>query len=293
MTENSIDVGVSVVIPAHNAAGTILEQLDALRSQDSDSLSEVIVVDSVSTDETRAVVQCIANDWPKVRIVTAVSSGANVARNTGVAATSSVFLLLCDADDVVGENWLSTMLEGLADNDLVRGRCSLDLLNDPATIAARGAVATTRAPLNQKGFGGLGGNCGFRRSAWEQLGGLRNHHHAPDDAEFFWRAHLEGLRIAYLDGAIVHYRLRPGFESLYQQQRSWASGRALLFREFGDTGLIERRSVAAAGKSWIWTAVHFLDRSSPDPARRGRWVRVHAANIGRLRGSLRHRVFFP
>lgn len=283
---------ISVVIPAHNAAATIAEQLDALASQDCAELLEVIVVDSASTDTTTSIARDLEARWPKVRIVTGPGPGANLARNTGVRAARADDVLLCDADDVVASDWISTMSGGLVDADLVRGRYSLDLLNDAETIAARGSLASTSAPSDQR-FGGLGGNCGFRRTAWEQLGGLREHHYGSDDAEFFWRAHEAGLRVEYLHDAVVHYRLRPGFDTLYRQQRTWAEGRALLYREFRETEFMQRRSTFDALRSWAWALRHLPDCRSADAATRGTWVRVHANNVGRAIGSARHRVYFP
>lgn len=283
---------LSVGIPAHNADAVILEQLEAIQRQDASWLDEVIVADSLSTDGTASVVQEFASSWPKVRVVRAARAGANVARNAAAAASSSDAVILCDADDVVGDGWLEALFQALQSCDVVRGRYALDALNDPDVVAARGLLASTDPPVEGELFGGLGGNCGFRRSAWEQLGGLLEHHYGSDDAEFFWRAHLAGMRVGYVHEAVVHYRLRPGYSSLFRQQMQWASGRALLFKEFGGSGLIERRSLWSAAKAWVWLAIHLPDRFSSTPSRKGRWVRHAAESYGRLRGSLRHRVFY-
>lgn len=284
---------LAVVIPAHNAASTIGEQLDAIQRADHTALAEVIVVDSMSTDSTHAVVEGYGAIWSKVRIVRAQRPGANAARNAGVRASSSDAILLCDADDVVTATWTTIMFEHLQRNDLVCGRYSLELLNDEATIAARGDVASTRAPEDGEFFGGVGGNCAFRRSAWDQLGGLREYHYGGDDAEFFWRAHLGGLRVGYADAAVVEYRLRPDYSGLFRQQMAWSSSRALLYAEFGSEGLIARRTVSDALKSWAWLLVRVRDSWSDDPRSKGRWVRTLADSIGRIRGSMRHRILYP
>lgn len=283
---------VSIVIPAHNAADTLEAQLDAIKASDAAWISEVVVVDSFSTDSTASLVREYSTKWPKVRTVKADRPGANAARNTGVAATTADAVLLCDADDVVASSWSASLFRSLQDHDLVCGRYSLEELNDSATRAARGEVASTSPPPTGQLFGGIGGNCGFRRSAWNSLGGLREYHYGCDDAEFFWRGHLSGLAVGYEDDAVVHYRLRPGMRSLYRQQVTWSSGRALLFKEFGASGLMTRRSPAAALKAWAWLVVHLPDARSDDPTARGRWVRGLADAVGRVRGSIRHRVLF-
>ena len=283
---------ISVAIPAHNAGCTIIEQLEAIHSQDFDRLDEVIVVDSLSTDDTAAVVRAYSDRWPKVRLVAATRPGANTARNVGVASSTSPAVLLCDADDVVADDWLEPMFQALDEHDVVRGRYALDLLNDAATVAARGSLASTSPPNEGESFGGLGGNCGFRRSVWEALGGLLEHHYGSDDAEFFWRARLAGFDVAYVDASVVNYRLRPGMKPLFQQQMLWASGRAQLYKEFHAAGLVQRRSAAAVLKTWAWLTVHLPDARSKDPAKRGRWVRSAADSVGRVRGSILHRVVY-
>ena len=62
---------LSVVIPAHNEEGTIVETLGGLVSTlEREQIDhEVVVVDDSSTDETHAVVERFAEDHPTVRCV--------------------------------------------------------------------------------------------------------------------------------------------------------------------------------------------------------------------------------
>jgi glycosyltransferase involved in cell wall biosynthesis len=284
---------VAVVIPAFNAAQHLSEQLAAVRAQDSPFLREVIVVNNASTDSTRQVAERWQADWSKLVVIDEPRSGGNVARNTGVRASQSEIVLLCDSDDVVGEGWISALRIALADHDLARGRYELDVLNDAQVRAARGPVEATLQPDDQRPLQGLGGNCAFWRAVWLEMGGLYEHHYGSDDEEFFWRAQLAGYDAAFVDDAVVHYRLRPSLTGLYRQQKAWASNRAQLYREFGHHGFIRRRSANEAAKAWAWLLLHAGDAFSADVERRGRWIRVAAGNAGRLSGSVRHRVFYP
>lgn len=287
------DCGFDVVIPAHNAAETIGQQLEAIRRNDQPRLREVVVVDSCSVDATAELALSLNSTWGKIRVVHASEPGANAARNAGIAAGLSDLVLLCDADDIVSDDWAEALVSALAEFDAVRGRYSLGLLNDSETIAARGSLSSTQAPDPEAVIDGLGGNCGFRRSVWKELGGLSERHTGSDDVEFFWRAALAGFRTAYVDEAVVHYRLRPGLDSLFRQQRAWAANRALLHKEFGRHGFIRRRRIGAAVKQWGWLIAHLHFARSNDPAERGRWVRASATSVGNLEGSLRHRVWYP
>ena len=282
-----------VVIPAYNATSTIVEQLEAVRRNDQAALGEVLVVDSLSTDTTADLVTDYVTRWSKVRLVRAPHPGANAARNCGIRAGGSDLILLCDADDVVADDWASNLVHALSEYELVRGRYSLELLNDSDTIVARGSVGSTHPPAPGSVIDGLGGNCGFRRTAWDQLGGLSENHTGSDDVEFFWRAALEGMRVGYADDAIVNYRLRPAYKDLYRQQKSWAANRALLYKEFGATGSIQRRSIAKALRQLAWLVIRLPSSWSKDPSERGAWTRAAASAVGHLEGSARHRVWFP
>lgn len=96
---------VSVVIPAHNAAGTIRAAVDSALTQTLTEI-EVIVVDDASTDATAAVVETIAD--PRVKLLRRErNAGSSATRNAGIAAACGTWVGFLDADDV----WLPRKLE--------------------------------------------------------------------------------------------------------------------------------------------------------------------------------------
>ncbi len=86
--------GVSVVIPAYNAADYIAATIQSVLAQ-SVRPREVIVVDDGSTDATRE----IAATFP-VTLIAQSNRGCSVARNTGTEAASGEFIAYLDADDL-------------------------------------------------------------------------------------------------------------------------------------------------------------------------------------------------
>ena len=67
-------MNVSVVIPAYNAAGTIAETLTSLRAQTYEGW-EAIVVNDGSSDQTAAIVQGIAQQDARIRVVNQARMG--------------------------------------------------------------------------------------------------------------------------------------------------------------------------------------------------------------------------
>jgi glycosyltransferase involved in cell wall biosynthesis len=86
---------VSVVIPAKNVAAYVGETIASALAQD--EVTEVIVVDDGSTDDTVAIVRAVAD--PRLHLMTNDSAGVSSARNLGARHASGDWLVFLDADD--------------------------------------------------------------------------------------------------------------------------------------------------------------------------------------------------
>lgn len=86
---------VSVVIPAKNVAAYVGETIASALAQD--EITEVIVVDDGSTDDTVAIVRAVAD--PRLHLMTNDSAGVSSARNLGARHASGDWLVFLDADD--------------------------------------------------------------------------------------------------------------------------------------------------------------------------------------------------
>ncbi|MFD2816570.1 glycosyltransferase family 2 protein [Paracoccus aerius] len=75
---------VSVIIPAYNAADTILATLASVQAQTYAPI-EILVVDDGSTDTTRLIVERMAAREPRLRVICQQNAGVARARNRGLA----------------------------------------------------------------------------------------------------------------------------------------------------------------------------------------------------------------
>lgn len=75
----------SIIIPAYNVAQYIEEYVESVLKQDYDNY-EVIVVDDGATDETPQIIDNLALQSEKVKVLHKENGGASSARNQGIQA---------------------------------------------------------------------------------------------------------------------------------------------------------------------------------------------------------------
>lgn len=91
---------VSVVMPARNAARTIESAIASVRAQ-TDPRWELIVVDDGSTDGTATLVERLAAEDPRIRLLrNAVAAGPGPARNRAIGDARGRWLAFLDSDDL-------------------------------------------------------------------------------------------------------------------------------------------------------------------------------------------------
>lgn len=99
--------GISVVIPVLNAGKYLPELLPAIFAQKPAAPDEVILVDSNSTDNTRA----IAATFDKVRVVPIARFSHGGSRNLGAAEARGAFVVFLSQDAKPrGDDWLEKLL---------------------------------------------------------------------------------------------------------------------------------------------------------------------------------------
>ena len=112
---------VSVIVPAFNAVSRIRPCLESIIAQDYGDI-EIIVVDDASLDgtgeEAREIMEALGQDY---RVITHDSNkGVSSSRNTGIEAAKGEYICFVDGDDVVMENFVSSLHASIAD-----GKCEV------------------------------------------------------------------------------------------------------------------------------------------------------------------------
>lgn len=102
-----INIDISVIIPAFNAADSIEVLVQTLLGETTLS-SEIIVVDDGSTDETWTLLSAITDE--RLILIRQENQGVYAARNTALAIHRGEWVVFLDADDRVAADFLQERL---------------------------------------------------------------------------------------------------------------------------------------------------------------------------------------
>jgi glycosyltransferase involved in cell wall biosynthesis len=281
---------VSLIVPARNAARTLTQQLDAISEQDYAGSFELIVAVNGGRDGTAEVADRWIRQSGLGQVVDASArQGPGYARNRGAAAARGDFLAFCDADDVVSGGWLRALVAGSEQADIVAGRHSTDLLNEPLVRSCQSVWPPDR-PLHDFLPIASGSNCAVWRDVFDALGGFDEQSATSEDVSFSWRAQLTGFHLSVAEGALVHKRFRTSRLAIAPQYFRYGIGDAWLYSRFGSAGM-PRRNVREAIREWLAIA-RGLPSLAGTPGRWGRVLQMAALACGRITGSVRYRARF-
>lgn len=208
---------VSIVIPARNAAETIAETLESVRSQTSPDW-EVIVVDDGSSDATAAVASSFAPQDSRIRVVSRPPQGVCAARNTGIDLARFDWLLFLDADDWLTPTFLERMTRELAQNpSLDAVHCRWSRVAPDGTLCGGDQFSDEVGDL----FDLFACTCAFavhacivRKSLVEAVGGFDTSLRICEDWDLWQRIARTGARFGAIQEVLALYRMRPASASV-------------------------------------------------------------------------------
>ncbi|MCZ4558132.1 GT2 family glycosyltransferase [Rhodococcus sp. PvR044] len=287
---------VSVIVPTFNCAHLLDVQLTALAGQDYSGEFEVIVSDNGSTDGLRALLtnHPLAAQLNLRSVDSAGVVGASHARNVGVGHARGDFLAFCDADDRAHRNWLTEMVTVAATSDAVGGPIETVSLNDPEIAKWLPAPPPDRQ-ATVKGMYPVAGSCNFGlwRSVFDSVGHWdESYVTGSEDADYCLRLQLAGFSLAHAPHALMAYRIRTSHSEFRRQQSAWAQAQVRLYAQYRDRGA-ERLPLTMTPMQLLLLALH--NPALPRSLRQlsyGEWLFYAAGIAGRVRGSIRHRVYF-
>jgi cellulose synthase/poly-beta-1,6-N-acetylglucosamine synthase-like glycosyltransferase len=230
---------LSIVVAARNEARNIARCLESLLAQDypADRL-QIVAVDDESEDATRAIMREVSGDHDERLSIVCTHDERSNARGKaraiaqGIDHATGEIILLTDADCVAPATWARSVVEYFVDgvdafggftviraDDYFSAVQQLDWIH-LQSLAAGGLAFNV--PL-----GVIGNNFGFRREAYEQVGGYRAvDFSVTEDFALFRAMHRRGRRVVFPCTPDTEMQTLPCAtlaEVLSQKQR-WSRG---------------------------------------------------------------------
>lgn len=119
---------VSIIIPTYNRSLLLEETILSVINQDYQNW-ELLIVDDYSTDDTQDLVESYIQKDERIKLLKNTrTKGAQGARNTGILAAQSKYIILLDSDDLLSPNCLSKRVS------FIQKQSDLDFFAFPTAI---------------------------------------------------------------------------------------------------------------------------------------------------------------
>lgn len=234
---------VSVVIPCYNEERFIGKVLENLAGQYAAERYEIIIVDGMSTDETRAVVAEFMQRHPEiaVRLVDNPARNIPTALNLGIEQSRHEIIVRMDAHSVPSENYVRRCIEGLSNDEVSVIGMPWRIRASEETLTARAIALAVAHPfgigdakyrlansasqfVDTVPFGA------FRKSLWREVGGFNEALLANEDYDFHYRVRQRGGRILLDTGGYSIYFARNTFKALAVQYFRYGRWKAQMLK---------------------------------------------------------------
>lgn len=263
-------VRFTVVIPAFNAARTVVSSIRSVLEQTTQDF-ELIVVDDGSTDGTVERARAFETD-PRVRVFRQPNRGPSAARNTGIVNARGSYVSMLDADDL----WLPEYLEvmgGALDAAPEAAFAYTDawLLEDATGKVRRKSAMSRQQPpktvpdprkfflrLLERNF--IYTSVTARRSILERVGGYDESLWTSEDWELWLRIVADGAHVVRPPGMLGIHRGHAG--SLSNDPLRFARSICEIYRRFVQDPQTDVEVRALAGRQlerWNETARRLED----------------------------------
>jgi|WetSurMetagenome_2_1015567.scaffolds.fasta_scaffold127639_2 glycosyltransferase involved in cell wall biosynthesis len=203
---SSILPGISIIVPAYNAAETIRPLLDSLLHLDYPrEQMEIIIVDNGSTDRTVEYIR--ANPVTLLEETSTRSSYA--ARNLGLQKARHEIIAFTDADCTVAPSWLREGVRALEGAEIAAGRVQFSFSPTPKAAELFDSLHHMRNDeLIRKYSGAATANLFVRRELFRKLGPFRADVRSGGDMMWTRAATAAGHRLVFAPQAVVHHPSR-------------------------------------------------------------------------------------
>ena len=217
---------VSFLIPCHNEAENVIETIRSLLEQDYPKF-EIIAINDASTDETGALLNAIAAENSRIRVIhLQTNQGKAMGLRAGCLAAQHEILVCLDGDALLDRHATRWMVRhfingprvgAVTGNPRVRNRATLLGKIQVGEFSSVVGVLKRAQRIYGRVFTVSGVVSAFRKSAVHQVGywGLDV---LTEDIDISWRLQLNHWAIRYEPNALCRILMPEKLKGLFQQR---------------------------------------------------------------------------
>lgn len=219
---------ISVVIPCRNEAPYITECIEAIyNSSIEDKVKlNVFIVDGMSDDGTREIIDDLKDKYPTLYIVDNEKQLTPFAFNLGIHAMDYDYIQIIGARHIVSDNYIGNCLTKLESDKgiwCVGGRIINEFVNDTGRVIAS-AMGTTFGmglgnfrTLQKSGYTDTVTSPMYPKFVFEKIGYFDENLIRNQDDDFNFRVTNAGGKIYYDNEISLKYYVRGNYSGLWRQ----------------------------------------------------------------------------
>ena len=232
---------VSILIPAHNEEGVILNTAENILNIDYPNF-EIILIDDRSSDNTASVIKDFADKHENITVIIRDKDafpGKSAVLNDAFKVAKGEAILVFDADATVEPDFLNKLIPNLEPVDVGAVQARKVIRNKDVNFLTRCQnneyTMDTQLQVGRdavKGAVELRGNGELiKRAALEDIGGWNNET-ITDDLDMSTRLHIKGWDIRFCSEACVYEEGIVFLLPLFRQRRRWLEGTIRRYLEY-------------------------------------------------------------
>lgn len=109
---------ISIIVPIFNSEKTLDRCIESLIAQTYNNL-EIILINDGSIDNSLNICRKYKQFDQRIIIIDKKNGGVSSARNAGIDIATGKYIMFCDSDDWVEENWCQILFSNFEENNLV------------------------------------------------------------------------------------------------------------------------------------------------------------------------------
>lgn len=224
---------ITAVVTVYNEEKTIVPLLDALSSQ-TKKIDEIIIVDAFSSDVTVEKIKNFIKEKKAKNILLFRKKGnRSTGRNFGISKAKGDIILVTDAGCIPNKNWTQFISSAFKKNTDVVSGFYYPRAKTPFKQALAAYTCVMPDRLNPREFLPSSRSVGFKKSAWEKVGGYPENLDTCEDLVFARNLKKAGVKFIFEKRAYVVWPQEENIISAFRQLYGYAKGdgQALYIRQ--------------------------------------------------------------